>query len=105
MTTAHRKHFSRARVLAGSLSLITTISFAVWANGPLAPFIDGGKIEPVGAFADAAASDALKKALEPKGYRVSTADGTVLCDIWLRHGVVEGKNDAQGAAYTWLGSS
>lgn len=71
----------------------------------MASLRDGGKIEPVGAFTDAAASAALKKALEPKGYRVSTADGTVLCEIWLRSGIANGKNDAQGAAYTWAPTS
>ena len=66
---------------------------------------NGGKLSPVDALADPGASDALKKALEPKGYSVSLADGTELCRIWLRSGVAAGKNEAQGAAYTWLADS
>lgn len=77
--------------------LLLTIPFAVLA--------DSGKVEPIGAFSDAGASDALKKALEPKGYRVTLADGSVLCEIWLRNGVAAAKNDAQGAIYTSLADS
>ena len=62
------------------------------------------KVEPTGAFADPGASDALKKALEPAGSRVSLADGAY-CDIWLRAAVPSGKTDAQGAVYTTLGES
>ena len=64
---------------------------------PLTVLADSGKVEATGAFADSAASDSLKKTLEPKGYRVKLADGSTLCDIWLRNGIATGKNDAQGA--------
>jgi hypothetical protein len=63
-----------------------------------------GKLEPTGAYADPGSSDALKKALEPKGWRVSLADGAY-CDIWLRAAVPVGKTDAAGAVYTWIGDS
>lgn len=72
---------------------------------PFTPFAESGKVETIGAFAESGASDSLKKALEPKGYRVTLADGKVLCEIWLRNGVASGKNDAQGAAYTTLADS
>jgi hypothetical protein len=85
-----------ARVFALLLPLLI-VPFAVRA--------DSGKVESIGAFAEPSASDSLKKALEPKGYRVRLADGNVLCDIWLRNGVASGKNDAQGAAYTSLAVS
>ena len=85
-----------ARVF-GLLLLLLTIPFAVRA--------DSGKVESIGAFAEASASDSLKKALEPKGYRVTLADGKVLCEIWLRSGVASAKNDAQGAVYTCLADS
>jgi len=92
-----------ARFLA-SLLLLLTVPFVVFAAGlPTLP--DGGKVESIGAFTGAGASDALKKALEPKGYRVSTADGTVLCDIWLRNGIATGKNESLGVAYKWIGDS
>src|SRR5882762_8125380 len=86
----------RAQVL-GLLFLILTVSSTTLA--------ESGKVEAIGAFADAGASDSLKKALEPKGYRVTLADGKVLCEIWLRNGVISGKNEAQGAAYTTLADS
>ncbi len=62
------------------------------------------KIEGIGAIADPAASDALKKALEPKGSRITIGDGAY-CDIWLRTGLPAGKSDAQGAVYTTMGES
>jgi hypothetical protein len=62
------------------------------------------KLEEIGAFADAGASDALKKALNPKGWRVSLADGPY-CDIWLTAAVPAGANDQAGAAYTSLSES
>src|ERR1700716_4117438 len=85
-----------ARVLA-LFFLSLTISFGIHA--------EGGKVEAIGAFNDAAASDSLKKALEPKGHRITLADGSVLCEIWLRNGIAAGKNEAQGASYTWVGDS
>jgi hypothetical protein len=63
-----------------------------------------GKLEATGAYADSGASDALKKTLEPKGWRISLADGAY-CDIWLRAAVPGGKSDAAGAVYTWIGES
>jgi len=63
---------------------------------------DGGKVEAIGAFAGTAASESIKKALDPKGYRITLPGGSVLCEIWLRNGMTTGKNDAQGAAYTSL---
>src|SRR6185436_17813436 len=63
-----------------------------------------GKLEATAAYADPGASDALKKSLEPKGWRVSLADGAY-CDIWLRAAVPVGKTDAPGAVYTWIGDS
>lgn len=86
----------RAQVL-GLFFLLLTSSPTVLA--------DAGKVESIGAFADAGASDSVKKALEPKGYRVTLPDGKVLCEIWLRTGIASGKNEAQGAAYTTLPDS
>ncbi|MEK6284188.1 MAG: hypothetical protein AABO57_00440 [Acidobacteriota bacterium] len=62
------------------------------------------KLEATGAFADPGASDALKKALEAKGWHVSLS-GAAYCDIWLRNAVPGGKTDALGAVYTWIGDS
>jgi len=64
----------------------------------------GDKLEPTPALADPGASDALKKALEPKGTRVVLGDGPY-CDVWLRAGVPPGKTEAQGAVYTNFGES
>lgn len=78
--------------------------FAFAPFGFARAIVQGNKIESTGAFADAGASDSLKKTLEPGGSRVSLADGAY-CDIWLRSGVPSGKTEAQGAIYTSLGES
>lgn len=83
-----------------STALLITIAFISCASA----FADGNKVEAIGAYADPGASDALKKSLESKGWRVSLADGAY-CDIWLRSSVPAGKTEAPGAVYTWIGES
>ena len=62
------------------------------------------KVEQIGAYADPAASDALKKVLDGKGSRVSLTDGAY-CDIWLRTSIAAGKTDQPGAVYSSFGES
>lgn len=65
-----------------------------------------GKVETIGPITDAAASDALKKALEPSGYRVLLDDGSEWCKIWLRAGVpASGQTDVEGALFPQLAES
>jgi hypothetical protein len=65
-----------------------------------------GKVEPIGPLTDAAASDALKKALEPAGYSILLDDGSEWCKIWLRAGVpASGKSDVEGALFPQLSES
>jgi len=70
-----------------------------------AAFVDGNKVESIGPFADQAASEAVRKTLEPKGYRVADGSGGIVCELWLRSGVVAGKTDVSGAVYTWMPES
>jgi hypothetical protein len=86
------------------LIVIIVVLCAIAVPAAAAAAVDGNKVESIGAFADAGASEPLKKALEPAGSRVSLADGAY-CDIWLRAGVPLGKTEAQGAVYTSLGES
>jgi hypothetical protein len=91
------------RIISRRSALVVSIVFGLsLLSAGVTPA--NGKLEEVGAFADPGASDALKKVLEPKGYRVSLADGAY-CDIWLRTGVPGGKTDQQGAVYTSVGES
>lgn len=66
---------------------------------------DGGKVEATGAFSDPAASESVRKALEPKGSRVTLPDGTAACEIWLRSAAPAGKTETPGAIYKTLGES
>jgi hypothetical protein len=70
----------------------------------ISAFAQSNKVEPIGAFSDTGASEALKKVLEPKGSRITLADGPY-CDIWLRAGIPAGKSETPGAVYTTLGES
>ena len=86
------------RKVAGLLFLLLTASFTARA--------DGGKIETIGALTDQSASESVRKVLEPKGYRVTLADGSVVCEIWLRAGVpAANKSETAGAVYTGLAES
>lgn len=78
------------------------IAIAFIASG--GAFAGDAKVEQVGAYADPAASDALKKVLDGKGSRVSLGDGAY-CDIWLRASIAAGKTDQAGAVYISLGES
>ncbi|PYP85770.1 MAG: hypothetical protein DMF61_15690 [Blastocatellia bacterium AA13] len=74
------------------LIVLTSASISSWA--------DGNKVELIDAFADSAASDSVKAALEPKGFRITTKDG-VLCEVWLRNGIPsQAKTDVSAALYT-----
>ena len=65
-----------------------------------------GKIEPIGAVTDSRVAEGVKKVLEPKGYRVSLDDGSVVCEIWLRNKIPAQPNkDSPGALYSQLAES
>jgi hypothetical protein len=86
------------RKTCGLIFLVIAIS--------LPAFAAAGKIESIGAFSDQSAPESIRKALEEKGYRVTLADGAVVCEIWLRNGAPAGnKTEAQGAVYTGLAVS
>jgi hypothetical protein len=64
-----------------------------------------GKVEPGAALSDPGVSDAVKKAVEAKGYHVSLDDGIAL-DLWLRDKVpAQAKKDVPGALYPQLAES
>ena len=90
------------RTMTRKLSLFSLSSIALIAA--TVAHAAGPKIEQIGAYADSAASDALKKSLDVKGWRVSLDDGAY-CDLWFGSSVVTGKTDQSGAVYTSLGES
>jgi hypothetical protein len=65
-----------------------------------------GKIESVGPTTNSSISDAVKKALDSKGYRAILDDGSVACEIWLRSNLpAPAKKDVEGAIYPFAESS
>jgi hypothetical protein len=87
---------NRALALAASLLFLTPLLLAAPA----------GKVEPIGPLTDSAASDALKTAVEPTGYRVLLDDGSEWCKIWLRATApASGKTEVEGALFPQLAES
>jgi len=78
--------------------IFAVLAFSISAHG------QSNKLEGIGGYAESAASDALKKVLEPRGSRIAIGDD-LYCEIWLRAGIPAGKSDAQGAVYTAIGES
>jgi hypothetical protein len=73
---------------------------------PFSSLASGDKLESIGAFADQTASEALRKAVEEKGYKITLADGTAHCEVWFRKGLPTGaKKDISGAFYTEINDS
>src|SRR5512135_1927940 len=64
------------------------------------------KQERIPAPTDASVPAAVRNALEATGYRVLRADGTPLCEIWLRKSLPASSGKAvEGANYTELAES
>jgi len=64
---------------------------------------NSSKPEQIPALNDPRVSEAVRKQLEPNGYRVATQDGPV--DVWFRAQIPAGKNPEQGALYDKLTES
>lgn len=65
-----------------------------------------GKVEAGTTLSDASVSEAVKKAVEAKGYHLSYDDGSSACDLWLRARVpAQAKKDVPGALYPQLAES
>jgi hypothetical protein len=64
------------------------------------------KVEPLELTADSSVPQAVRKALDAKGYRITLDDGTVACEIWLRKSVPgTAKASAADALYGRLAES
>ena len=85
---------------------IASIFILILAAGVSAAAADGNKLEPIGALTDAGAPEAVRSALEAKGYRVTGSDGSLICELWLRSQIPpQEKKEVSGAIYTELGDS
>ena len=77
------------------------IQFLILFLMPLPVLAEGGKLESIGAFTAAKVSDSLYKSIEEKGNRILLADGTILCEIWMRKVLpVEAKKEISGSTYS-----
>jgi hypothetical protein len=82
------------------------VCFFLWFGWPLAWAAGGAGVESIGPLVDPSVSEAVKKSLEPRGYRLTLDDGSVACEIWLRASVpASAGKEAPGAAYPQLSES
>jgi len=47
-------------------------------------FAQGGRVEMIGPLTEPSVPESVRRALEPRGYRVLQADGRIVCDVWFR---------------------
>jgi hypothetical protein len=88
----------RAGVLIISL-LVTALS-----TSPL--LAQTGKVESIGPPDERGISEALKRVLDSRGYRVVLEDGSVACEIWLRQSVpTQAAKDIPAVIYPELAES
>ena len=65
-----------------------------------------GKVESVGPLTDEAVPEAVRQALDTKGYRVTLDDASPACELWIRKSVpAQTKKDVEGVAYPQLAES
>jgi hypothetical protein len=87
-----------------NLSIVALVLFIL--ASVLATFAQTAKVEKLGPLTDASVPEALRKALEPAGYRVVLADGSVACELWLRQSIPgQAKTDVEGVLYPQLAQS
>ena len=81
------------------------VFFFVVASGLLGT-AQTAKVEVIGSLSYASVPVAVRKALQPQGYRITLDDGSVAAEIWLRRGVAaQEKKEVPGAIYSQLAES
>ena len=84
-----------------TVSCLLFLLFSVWLSQA-----QTGKVETIAGPPEGNVPQAVKDALEAKGYRVTLDDGSVACEIWLRRAVpAQAKKDVAGAVYPQLAES
>ncbi len=65
-----------------------------------------GKVESVGPLTDNAVPEAVRQALDGKGYRLTLDGPTPACELWIRRSIpAQTKKDVEGVAYPQLAES
>lgn len=65
-----------------------------------------GKVEKIGPLTDTAVPEAVRRTLDPDGFRISLDDGTPFLELWLRKPVpAQAKKDAADVLYSQLAES
>jgi hypothetical protein len=64
------------------------------------------KVESVGPLTDDAVPQAVRQALDTKGYRLTLDVPTLACELWIRKSIpAQTKKEVEGVAYPQLGES
>jgi hypothetical protein len=65
-----------------------------------------GKVESIGPLTDNAVPEAIRQALDAKGYRLTLDDPNSACDLWVRKSIpAQTKKEVEGVAYPQLAES
>lgn len=65
-----------------------------------------GKVESVGPLTDSSVPEAIRQAVEGKGYRLTLDGSTPACELWIRKNIpVQTKKEVEGVAYPQLAES
>jgi hypothetical protein len=65
-----------------------------------------GKVESIGPLIDNAVPEAVRQALDAKGYRLSLDGPTPACELWVRKSIpAQAKKDVESVAYPQLAES
>jgi hypothetical protein len=65
-----------------------------------------GKVESVGPMTDNAVPEAIRQALDGKGYRLTLDGPTSACELWIRKSIpAQPKQDVEGVAYSQIAAS
>lgn len=71
-----------------------------------AAFPQTGKVDTLGALNDAAVPEAIRSALDAKGYRIRLDDGSVACELWFGKAISgQPKKEVPGTVYPELPES
>src|SRR5262245_24175897 len=60
---------------------------------------NGYKVESIGELKEAAVTEAVRGALEPKGVRVINDKGKTICEAWFGKEISTAKGDVPGASF------
>jgi hypothetical protein len=86
--------------------ILATVLIATSFSSSAQTAAQSGRVENLPVLTDKSVPEAVRQALDTKGYRVLLDDGSPACELWLRAGVpAQARQDIQGVVYPELSES